>query len=84
MAEQWEKGDPVWRWLTAAPSGDAGAWMAGVIKECDWMAEEARVCVVLIYGGVADPSGFWVALADLRPRDPALGGKDKPKGAPDG
>ncbi len=76
--EQWQQGDAVWRWLIAGPSGEVGCWIAGIVKEYDWMAEEARVCVVPIYDGIANPSGSWVACNDLRRRDPAKDGADRP------
>ena len=67
MAEhEWEKDEPVW-WLP--PFGEE--WYAAVIVQ---PIGQARCAVLKTEGG----PGFWGDYVDLRRRDPAMKGGDKP------
>lgn len=77
MAErEWKQGDPVWFW-----SKKVHDWAASTVWWCG-VAREQKCCI--LDSCLEHLTGYSVYVCDLRPRDPALGGKDKPKEASDG
>jgi hypothetical protein len=57
---------PVWVW--------DGSWLPGVVAEVVWESGEELV-VVQFQHGVSAPA----AWADVKPRNPGLGGADRPQ-----
>lgn len=76
MAEQWKQGDAVW-WNPGPYPGLPPEWWPGVAS--GWRTKSGDECIV-------DKSDFfwtngqslYIAPGNLRFRDPALNGKDKP------